>query len=120
MVYRRNGKNTVRGVIRASETATSANITAIFIAFQLIVFHAGDAQFPHLLVLAYRGLRKPAPANKQNPEGKSKESHSHKDDRNYQDFQHNVCKDSIFVLYFCPGTNNGSTYAGGAFAENIL
>ena len=105
MAYRRNGENTVRGVIRASGTATSANITAIFIAFQLIVFNAGNAQFPHLLVLAYRGLRKSAPANKQNPEGKSQESYSNKDDRNDQDFQHNVCKVSIFVLYFCPGTN---------------
>ena len=80
MVYRRNGENTFRGVLRDSDTATFATITAVFIAFQLIVLHAGNVKFPHLLVLADGGLRKPASANKQSPEGQSQESYSQQDE----------------------------------------
>jgi hypothetical protein len=85
MVYSRHGKNTVRRVIRGSYTATSA-ATVIFIAFQLIVFHAGNAQFPHLLVLADGGLRKPALADKKDPESQSQERYTHQDDRYDDDF----------------------------------
>ncbi len=38
-------------------------------AIQFIVFHAGNAQFPHLLVLSNGCLWKPASANKEGPEG---------------------------------------------------
>ena len=95
MVYRGNGKNSVRGVIKESGTATTATSAAIFMAVHLIMFHAGNAQFPHLLVLANGGLRKPAPADKKSPEGKSQESYSQQDERNDQDFQHDVHKVSI-------------------------
>ncbi|HCC70937.1 MAG TPA: hypothetical protein DEQ09_07295 [Bacteroidales bacterium] len=59
MVYRRNEKNAVRGVIKESGTATAANTATIFIAFQLIVFHTGNAQLPHLLVLVLYGFSPP-------------------------------------------------------------
>ncbi len=106
MVYRRNGKNSVRGVIKGSGTATTANTATIFITFQLIVFHTGNAQFPHLLVLADGCLRKPSFPDKKDPEGQSQESYSQQDERNDQDFQHYVCKVSILNWYFCQGTNS--------------
>jgi hypothetical protein len=81
MVYCRDGKNAVRGVIKESGTATTATTATIFITFQLIVFHAGNAQFPHLLVLADGGLRKPALADKKDPESQSQERYTHQDDR---------------------------------------
>ena len=94
MVYRRDGKNAVRGVIKKSGTATTAAAT-ILMAVQLIVFHAGYAQFPHLFVLTDGCLWKPSPADKQCPEGKSEESYSQQDKRNDNNFQHDVCKVSI-------------------------
>jgi hypothetical protein len=97
MVYCRDGKNAVRGVIKESGTATTATTATIFITFQLIVFHAGNAQFPHLLVLADGCLRKPSFPDKKDPEGQSQESYTQKDDRNDNDFQHNVCKVSILI-----------------------
>ena len=93
MVYRRDGKNAVGGIIKESGTATTA--TAIFMAIHLIMLYAGNAQFPHLLVLTDGCLRKPSPADKQCPEGKSEESYSQQDKRNDNNFQHNVCKVSI-------------------------
>ena len=95
MVYRGNGKNSVRGVIKDSGTTTTATSGTIFLAVNLIMFHAGNAQFPHLLVLANGGLRKRAPGDEQSPEGQSQESYSQQDERNDQDFQHDVCKFSI-------------------------
>ncbi len=103
MVYRRNGKNSVRRVIKESCTATTANTATIFIAFQLIVFHTGNAQFPHLLVLADGCLRKPSLPDKKDPEGQSQESYSQQDERNDQDFQHDACKVSIFYFVFLSG-----------------
>jgi len=79
MVYCRDEKNAVRGVIKESDTATTATTTTIFIAFQLIVFHAGNAQFPHLLVLADGCLRKPSFPDKKDSEGQSQESYSQQD-----------------------------------------
>lgn len=95
MVYTRNGKDPVRRILRASDTATSTAALAIFIAFQLIVPHTGYAHFPHLLVLADGYLREPALTYKEGTEGQSQESYSHKDDGYDQDFQHDVCKVSI-------------------------
>jgi hypothetical protein len=75
MVYQRDGKNSVRGVVNKSCTSTTTLCT-ILKAFHLIVFHTGDAQFPHLFILADGCLRKPSVADKKNPEGKSQESYS--------------------------------------------
>ncbi len=84
MVYPRHGEAAVRGVIRGSGTATSA--IAFWITFQLIVFHAGNAHFPHLLVLADGCLRKPAAPHKKDPESQSKERDSQHDGRYQNDF----------------------------------
>ena len=97
MVYRRDGKNSVRGVIKQSGTATTANTATIFIAFQLIVFYTGNAQFPHLLVLADGSLWKPSPTDKKNLEGQSQESYSNQDERNDNDFKHDAGKVSILM-----------------------
>ncbi len=95
MVYRRDGKNAVRGVIKQSGTATTAAAATILMAVQLIVFHAGYAQFLHLFVLTDGGLWKPSFTDKKDTEGKSEESYSQQDKRNDNNFQHDVCKVSI-------------------------
>jgi len=88
MVYCRDGKNAVRGIIKESPAATTATTTAIFMAIHLIMLYAGNAQFPHLLVLADGCLRKPSPADKQCPEGQSQESHAKQDERKDNCFYH--------------------------------
>jgi len=84
MVYRRDGKNAIRGIIKQSGTATTA--TAIFLAVQLIVFHAGYAQFPHLFILTDGCLWKPSFTDKKDTEGKSEECYSQQDKRNDNNF----------------------------------
>lgn len=76
MVYGWLEKKSVRGALKELITATTAAAAAIFVAVQLIVFHTGNAEFPHLLVFADGGLWKPAPTDKQSPEGKSQKSYS--------------------------------------------
>ena len=81
MVYRRDGKNAVGGIIKESGTATTATANITFVAFQLIVFHAGNPQLPHLFVLSYGGLWKPAFTDKKDPKSQSQESDSQQDER---------------------------------------
>jgi hypothetical protein len=78
MVYQRDGKNSVRGVIKKSCTSATT-LSTILKAFHLIVFHTGDAQFPHLFILADGCLGKPSATDKENPEGQSQESYSQQD-----------------------------------------
>ena len=80
MVYRGNGKNSVRGVIKDSGTTTTATSGTIFLAVNLIMFHAGNTQFPHLFILTDGSLRKPSFTDKKDPEGKSQESYSQQDE----------------------------------------
>ena len=72
MVYGRDGEILVGGTIGGSGT-TAADAAAFFITFQLIVLHAADAQFPHLLVFTDRCLRKFPFADKQDPERQPQE-----------------------------------------------
>ena len=88
MVYRRNGRHALRGIVEDSGTAAPDGSAPVLVAFQLIVFHAGDAQFAHLLVLPDRSLGKPSFPDKEGPERKCQESHSQQDKRYDQYFQH--------------------------------